>query len=639
MLLAIRERIMGVVGWILLGILTIAFGFFGLSSYLQTSTKNYAAMVNEVEIPAGRLQQTYQELRNRMRSMLGDAYDPALLDEDALKASALEQLITQELLRQAADTAGFAASDQLVAAQIKSVDSFREDGAFSTERYERVLAMQRITPAEYERSLKINSMANQLRSGIVQTAAATPAAIQQAYQLQTQKRRFRYLVLRTQDFTGQVEASDADIKAYYDAHTDEFMSPERVRLQYVELSATRLAAASAIDEAELQALYQQESARYTTPEKRRARHILISVLPGADEAAVTEARQRAESVLQRLDAGEDFDALAREVSDDTVSAAAGGDLGFFERDGAMVPEFEAAVFALGDGQRSDLVRTSFGFHIIELMEIKPEIIKPLADVRDELIDQLLAQERADLFYDKSEILSTRAFEQPDTLQGAADALGLEVQESDWITASGGAGIGAHANVVSMAFSEDVLLDGYNSAPIEIDDDHLIVIRVIEHQQSSRKPLEDVKDAVRQQVLDTRAKAWVSAKGGELLGQLKSGTPLETVAEAEGLELQQTELVGRTAKQIDRELIHAAFRLQAPRSGAPVYGGHVLATGDYALIALDEVNTGDFQALPEATRKQALRELNQVEGNSEFMAAMKSLRNAASVSIAESSDQL
>jgi peptidyl-prolyl cis-trans isomerase D len=191
----------------------------------------------------------------------------------------------------------------------------------------------------------------------------------------------------------------------------------------------------------------------------------------------------------------------------------------------------------------------------------------------------------------------------------------------------------------MAFSEDVLLDGYNSAPIEIDDDHLIVIRVIEHQQSSRKPLEDVKDAVRQQVLDTRAKAWVSAKGGELMGQLKSGTPLETVAEAEGLELQQTELVGRTAKQIDRELIHAAFRLQTPRAGTPVYGSHILANGDYVLIALDEVSTDDFQALPEATRKQALRELNQVEGNSEFMAAMKSLRNAASVSIAESSDQL
>lgn len=638
MLLAIRERIMGVVGWILLGILFVAFAFFGLESYLQTTTRNYAALVNDVEIPVRRQQQVYEGLRNRMQSILGDAYDPALLDEDALKANALEQLITQELLRQTADTAGFATSDQLVAAQIKAIEGFQEDGTFSKERYERVLALQGMSPAEFEWRLKMESMMNQLRSGIVQTAAATPASTKIAYQLQTQKRRFRYLVLRVQDFAEQVAASDADIQAYYDAHTEQFMTPERVRVQFLELNAAGLTVSSDIDEADIQALYKDQAGRFSTPEQRRARHILISLLPDADEATVEKARQKAENVIQRLGTGEEFEDLVREVSDDSATTATGGDLGFFER-GAMVPEFENAVFALNAGERSDIVKSPFGFHIIELMEIKPEFIKPLDEVRGELTEELLAEFRADLFYDKSEILSTLAFEQPDTLQGAAEALGLEVQESDWITRSGGKGIGAHANVVSMAFGEDVLLNGYNSALVEIGDNHVVVIRMVEHQQSSQRPLEDVKDTVRQQVLDSRTRELVSTKGSELLDLLKSGTALEAIAETEGLELQQTELLTRDAKQVDQALVRAAFKLQTAQPGQPVYGSQVLATGDYALIALDEVSEGDFKALPDASRKQAWRELSQVQGASELMAVTESLRNTASISIPESSDQL
>jgi peptidyl-prolyl cis-trans isomerase D len=201
---------MGVVGWILLGILTIAFAFFGLNSYMQSSAVNYAALVNDVEITPRQQQRAYQNLRSRMQELMGDAYDPAMLDEAALKAAALQQLINEELLLQAAEAEGFAASDQQVAARINTIDAFKTDGVFSKEKYSRVLNLQGMSPSGFEWQLQREIISDQLQSGILQTAAATQDELQQAYMLQGQQRRFRYITLPMTAFYDQVEVSDDD---------------------------------------------------------------------------------------------------------------------------------------------------------------------------------------------------------------------------------------------------------------------------------------------------------------------------------------------------------------------------------------------------------------------------------------------
>ena len=630
---------MGVVGWIILGILFVAFAFFGLNSYLQSDAANYAAVVNDQEITLARHQRAYQQLRTRMADMLGDNFDAAQLNEDILKANALQQLINEELVLQAADAEGYAASNQLVAARINSIDAFKENGVFSKTLYERVLGYQGIGPANFEHNLKQEIIANQYREGISRTAAATAAGLSRAYILEGQQRRFNYMVLPLQSFSAQLEITDQDIEDYYAAHSDAFMTPERVRVQYLELDIATLDPGIAVDEQAVQALYDEQSLKYVTPEERHARHILIRLLPDADEAATAAALEKAQGIVARLDTGESFADLAKELSDDPGSAANGGDLGFFGR-GMMAPEFEDSVYGLQQGERSQPVKSPFGFHIIELVEIKPEVAIPLADVRDDLVDQLLADERANLFFEQSETLSSITFEQPDSLQGAADALGLDIQESDWMSrGGGGTGIAANSNIIETAFSEDVLLNGNNSASVEVAPDHVVVLRVLEHQEAAQQSLEAVRTDVERLTRNEKARALAEARGKEILASLTVGeTTLAASAEADAVTLHSTELIQRNASEPAREIVSAAFTLNTPAEGETVYKGLPARNGDYVIIALEQVKDGNFQDLPEAARQQAWRSLSQVRGQAEMAAVLSVLKDQSVIQIPDQSDQ-
>jgi peptidyl-prolyl cis-trans isomerase D len=638
MLLAIRERVMGILGWVVLGVIFVTFAFFGLNSYLKSNVVTYAAAVNDVEIPPGALQRAYQQLRTRMRDMLGSNYDPALLNETTLKETALQQLIREELLRQEAESQGFAVSSQLIAARINAVESFRENGGFSKTRYEQVLRMQGMSPGEFERRLGREILIAQLRNGIVDTTAATSMDLKEAVRMEGQQRRFRYLVLPAARAAEQVEISDQEIADYYKAHSRDFMTPERVRIQYLELDAATLDTGTVPDEESVEALYNEQSDQYVTEEQRHTRHILVRLLPDADEAAITAARQKAESLMQRIEAGEDFAELAREESDDPGSAPGGGDLGFFGR-GLMVPEFDEAVFSMKVGERRGPVKSSFGFHIIELLEIKPEQVTPLDAVRDQLVDQLLAAQRSELFYEQSETLATLTYEQPDTLEGAAESLGLEIRESDWFSRAGGPGITENPAIVDTAFSEEVLLDGNNSDPVEIGEDHVVVIRVLKHQEAAPQTLDAVRDLVVERLKDEKARELAGEQGKALLAAVQAGETLDAVAEKQGLKVVATEMLGRRADKPDSGMVQAAFALPPPDDATtPVYGDYIDPDGDYVIIALDEVRDGNFAALPEAVRKQTRDNLGQVMGMEEMDAIMAGLKAQAVIQIPEQTEQ-
>lgn len=630
---------MGIVGWIVLGILFVAFAFFGLNSYLSSSAVNYVAAVNDTEILPAQQQRTYQQLRSRMQELLGDSFDPATINEEALKATALKQLINEELILQAADETGLATSDQMVAAQIDAIDAFRENGTFSKVRYERILRQQGMGPREFEWRLARELMANQYKTSISQTAAATREELERAYRLEGQQRRFSYLLLPQTHFAAQVSVSDAELEEFYAANGGKFMTPERVKLRYLELDAAELVADTTVDEAALQALYDEQSEKYVTPEERRARHILIQLLPDADTAAAERALARAEAIVARLDAGEDFEALAKELSEDPGSAGSGGDLGFFGR-GMMTPEFETVVFDLEPGERSGPVKSTFGYHIVELLEIKEASATPLAEVRETLVDQLLEEARSDAFYEKFEQLANLTFEQPDSLQGAADELDLEIRETDWISRDGGAGIGEHAAVVEAAFSEDVLDSGNNSPAIEIGSDHAVVLRILAHEEAAPQPFAAVSDTVRELVRAEKARALAGEQGGPLLSALQSGkSTLDSIAEEHELQTEHTDLVTRNARQPAPELVRRVFTLPAPEPEQPVYDGFITAQGDYALLVLEELQDGDYEALPENARKQAWMGLNRVHGAAELDAVLSALEAQATIRIPEQSEDL
>ena len=637
MLMAIRDRVMGFLGWVLLGALFIAFAFFGLNSYFTSNAKSYAADVNGVEITIPEYQRAYQQMRLRMQRMMGEAYNPAMIDEEALKKNALQELIREQLLLQEADADGYAVSKQLVAAQINAVPAFKDvDGKFSVEKYRQVLQQQGMAPAEFEWRLSRELLVNQIINGIAQSAGISRQDLERIYRLQTQLRRFSYLELPVQQSAAKVKVSDSDIEQYYTEHASDFMTPERVKIQYLELKADELQVSDEPSDEALHALYDEHADRYVTPEERRARHILVSLPPDAGEDAERKAREKAESLLTRLEKGESFEKLAKEASDDTESASKGGDLGFFTR-GMMTPEFETAAFALKKGERSGIVKSAFGFHIIEVTDIKPQHAKPFDEVRDELVKEYQSQERGDLFSDKAEILANKTFEQPDTLQGAADVLGLEVKTSDWLTKEGGPGIGQNEMVVNAAFQEDVLEAGNNSEPIELGDDDLVVLRILEHEPAEKQPLESVKDKVTSKVRDTKARALTSARGDSLLKELRSGTPLADIASAQKLELKTTGLIGRNATDPATRIVTEAFLLPSATDKGLSTTGFSLESGDYVLLALEEIKDGDISSLSQADQLKVRQELDRIIGASEVSAFTDELKNRATITIPEQSN--
>lgn len=639
MLQAMRDRVMGWLGWIIIGLIIVTFALFGLGSYLQDKTRVFAAKVNDVEINPRDLAVAYQQQRAQLEEMLGDNFKPGLIDDQALKRRALDTLINRSLLLQAARSDGMAISDQLLAATIHAIPAFQVDGEFSEELYQQFLVQRGATAAGFEEDTRSSLAAEQLVNGLSRTVFVAPYELERAYSLQEQQRDFSYAIVPAAAFEKDVEISDEETAQYYSDHGDQFMIPERVRLAYVRLTAEELSANVEIDDAELQAYYEERKQALQTLEQRRASHILIQIAPDADEATVEAARAKATDLLARIRDSEDFSKLAQEFSDDTGSAANGGDLGFFS-EGAMVPEFEASVFSLNEGEVSDLIRTQFGFHIIKLTEVRASEIPPLDQVRDELLAEMQKRHAGDLFYGQLEQLTDLSYEVPDSLDEAASALGLQAQTSEWVTADGGPGIGQYPQVMVAAFSDDVLEAGNNSEPVEVGENDVIVVRVAEREAAHRAPLDEViKDRIAKILTSQKAAQAAKDRGETLLEKLQQGTAMDALKEHADTDItvETADGVKRSATDHPAEITKAAFSLEKPAPGSSVDHGMALPSGDYAVIRLTAVKDGDVTAMQEQSRERFVGGYENMRSSLSFSTLVQSLRARADIVIPAESE--
>lgn len=624
MLQAIRDRVTGVLAWIIVGLIAVTFALWGIDWYLKKDARVYAAKVNDVEIPVADYRRALQRQTDRLRATLGENFDSRITDDPAFKAQVLERLIEEALLVQAADEAGFAISDALLAARIQGIREFQVDGEFSPERYEAYLRRQGMAPATFESQLRRSLLVDQVIGGIGRTGAVTEQDVERALRLQQQQRRTRYVEIPVARFSDAVEVSEQEVAEFYQANKARFMEPEAVRLAYIELTAKDIKVESQPTEEEIQALYEARRDKLGTPEQRRVRHILIQVPQDASEEEVEAAREKAQKLLDRIQAGESFEELAKEYSDDPGSAAQGGDLGFFGR-GVMVSAFEDAAFGLDKGQVSDLVRTPFGFHIIQVVDIKPGSVPPLDEVRDQLVDELNEEAAEHKVLDAVEQLSQLSFENPDTLDIAAEALGLKVKHSDWLPRGSKQGIAQYPAVEEAAYSDDVLEAGNNSEVLEVEPGHYVVLRVEEHKPSAQLPLEAVEDVIEGIIRTRKMRELAAEKGEQLLQALRGGESLDDLAEAEGLEVTDTGFVGHGNTGHPPKVLQQAFQLPRPDGGKPPVAGVALANGDFVLLELVAVKDGDIAAVSEEQRKAFRDNMDQLYGSMELAAFMSNLK--------------
>ena len=630
MLNFIREKIQGWIAWLIVGLLIVPFALWGINEYFGNGGGLVAATVNGAEIDQREFQQTFYEQRGRMQEMLGGQYDSRVFDPQ-LRQRVIDELIERELLLQNADAMNYRVSDQSVAATIRSFEAFQENGVFSPDLYRQQLQAQGQSPAAFEQRIKRALLASQLPAGIAGTAFVTDAELDALIRLQGQTREVSYLTLPVARYEVETDASESAVADYYEAHTDRYMTPEMVSVEYVELSADTLAADEEPSEDELRDYYQSRSQQFMIPEERKIRHILLAIPEGATEADVTEIRARAESILTRIRGGESFESVAREVSEDPGSAETGGDLGVIAR-GVMEPDFEQAAFSLAVGDVSEPVLTSFGYHLIKVDEIHAGKSKPFEEVRDELLKEYQRDAAERKYFDLADKLTNMAYETPDSLAEVASELGLELKESGFFSRAGGEGIFRNPALAAAAFSDEVLKQGYNSEPVEIGENHVVVLRLNTHREAAVRPLDEVRDVIKAQIIREKARERAQAAAAALVERLRGGAKREEVAGEAGVEWTSAATLDRGATDVDTALLRKAFSMPRPAADAPVYDSAALTIGDYAVVALEKVTDGDPTSLDQAERENLRQQLTNLHGAEESQALLKFLKRDARIVI-------
>lgn len=626
MLQAIREKAQGWIAWAIVILITIPFALWGIQEYLGVGGETVVAEVEGVEISDRALEDETRRTREQLRVNLGDAYRAELYPEQLLREQALDRMIDEQLLQVTAKDWGMRASDQMVVDAIRGERAFQSDGRFDHELYQTVLRNNALAEGAYEASVRQSLTLQQLQQGIATSAFATRRQLERYRQLNEQRRTLSWLVVPAADFLAEAQPEEQDIAAYYEQHQHRYQVPERVRLDYLLLDIDTLAQQIQADPQAVESWFEQHRDQFVAPEERRVRHILITT--ESDEEA---ARAKVQALYDQLAAGADFADLAKTESGDPGSAPQGGDLGWISR-GIMVEAFEKVAFELPQGVVSEPVKSPFGYHLIEVQEIRGGGDADFAQVAEQATAAYRKAEAERLFFERAERLAELAYENPDNLSYAAETLGLVVQHSDWLDRRGGEGVLASPKVVGAAFSEDVLQQGQNSELLELGPESLLVLRVAEHQVTRSRDLAEVRDQVVEALRQEQASAAAKVAGEQALADVQAGTAIAVLAADTGWPLTADVEAARSQEDVPLEVRDLAFRLPRPAAGAPQLAGVQLANGDYAVLAVTAVQDGATEPLGDTGRQLLAGQLGALYGRMQFAGLLTSLRQGADVSI-------
>lgn len=609
---------------VVLAIIIVPFALFGIDAYINPRVPDSVATVGDSNIGLGEFQQALRERQDRLRSQFGA--DPARLDDPELRRGVIEELVNHRLLRLHAGDAKLSLSNAALIEFIMSVPALQENGKFSRERYEALVAAQGMSLDRFEAQVRQDLIVQQalLPVGNASLAGRLPADRWLAAQLE--EREIAEVVLRGEQFLAETRPDAAAIERFYQENRARFETPEAVRVEFLVMSRDALEERAAPKEEEIEARYRANEARFKRPEERQASHILIRVDANAPEAEVAAAREKAERLLAQLKAAPgDFAKLAREHSQDPGSASRGGDLGYFGR-GMMVRPFEEATFALKEGEISGVVRSDFGFHIIKLTGIRPEQVRPLTAVRGEIVAELKREAAARLYAELAESFANTVYEQSDSLEPAVERYGLKRQTSDWIERGGAAPMPlGHPKLVQAIFSEDAVRHRRNTEAVDVGGNVLVAARVIDHRPARLEPLDAVSGQIARELAMEMAVAKAVAAGESRLAALRKGEPVD-------LRWGAQRVVSRLhAPNLPPAAVQAVFSVSGKE--LPAFVGARIP-GGYALYRIDKVVPYVPPAVGEgAMRDQAMRQhYGEIVAQEELLAWLESLRRRYPVKI-------
>ena len=587
MLERIREGSQGIAAKIILGLVILTFAISGIGSYINSKADTALATVNDVEITQSALEEAYQNETNRMKSQFGEVVDQLLADENYvanLRQGVLDRLIVQELQRQQAKDLGIRVSDEQIKQTILDMPNFQVNGQFNNDMYLAMLRQAGFLPSQFRDYLRNEMVRNQYNAAILGSEFVLEHEKNYYSELANQHRSFNQLTVSAADLVSQVVVEQADLETYFAANKSMYKTQEQVAVEYVVIDADLLADSVEVTEEDLTDYYEVNVAEFTTPERRRVSHILVE--------AADDAEERINDIKAKLDAGEAFDELAKNFSEDSFSAENGGDLEWFEA-GLFGDAFDDAVLALENvGDVSEVFETESGFHIVTITELTEKTVAKFEDVKDQIEEQFKQSRIDELYIEAQTTVSQLAFEMPDTLEDAAKEAGLELKQTAKLTYNELQGVLNSPVATNKAFDEEFIGEGLNSDLIDIDDTRSIVLRVTEHVPARSQSLEEVKEQVTAAVTRQKAAELALTKAEELAAALKDGSDVNTLATDDVVKAETFADIGRYDSAVNAQVRDAVFDLHKPTDSAPVVDTVQLSTGDAVVIALTKVETKD-----------------------------------------------
>ncbi len=628
MLEFIREKAKGIIAWAIIILIAVPFALWGINNYFTGDKGIVVAEVNGEKIPAEAFLRAYQRERQQLQQQLGAAFDQKV-DDEKLRRQILDNLIESKLIQQWARDHHMAISDAQLAAVIQSAPIFLNDkGQFDQKKYEQLLANNGLTVAQFEQLQRQFLLEQQYRNLTLASSLVTPTEVNQLVLLQQQQRKAGWIRFDLKPYLARVKVSDQQIAAYYDAHKGDFVEPERVVVDYVLLDKQRLANTINPDAATLKQFYADNKDLYAEPEERRVRHILIRAKRG-DKASEQAALAKIKTIQEALKAGKSFAELAKKYSQDPGSASVGGDLGYFEQ-GLMAPEFDKKVFSMKKGEVSGPVQTDFGYHLILLEDIKPRRVLPYDQVKDRVLQAYRQQQADKRYYDLLEKLNTIAYEQPDSLEPAAEAIGAKVETSKPFAKGKGTALFANPKVNEAVFSDDVYNQHLNSPVVELDGNRAVVVRLNKVIPSRQLSLAEVKTRIRKRLTHEEAVAQARADAEKILKALRAGTAPEKVIKP-GMTWQAPKWISRERPVAPPAIQAAIFKAPKPHEGKPGLQLISLPDGAPAIIVVEAVRA-EANKVPEVIRKQLKLALRGLFGEGEVVYRIAQLKKAADIEI-------
>jgi len=599
-------------GWLKwsLGLVVVAFIILYIPDFLRAKDPSGGALpsdqiaqVNGRGVSVLEFRTAYQRQVSAYRQAYGANVSEQLLRQLGFEQQVLQQLINEQAMVAEAGRLGMTVTDDEVRLRILAMPEFQLNGQFIGEaQYQAMLNSARppMTPSEFEAGLRRQLLVEKLRAVVTDWLAVTDAEADAEYGRRNEKVKVQLVHFASSAFLGQMTATDAEVAAHFEARKEDYRIGERRKVRYVLVDVESLRQGIVVPSREVERYYNDNIELFSTPEQVRASHILLKT-DGKDAAVVKAA---AEKVLQEAKGRADFAELAKKYSEDESNAKLGGDLDYFTR-GRMVPEFEEAAFSAQPGLIPDLVTTSYGFHIIKVVDKKAGTVRTFDEVKAQIREQLVG-ERAQRLADTRAEEAAEAIKAPADLDKVAKARGWKVEETGFFAADEPIlALGAPPQVSAEIFA---LKEGDVSAPLRVGRGYAIAA-LAGRQEPAVPKLDEVKDRVRNDVLREKAGKAASAKAAAVAAPLKSAADFAAAAKKAGVEAKSSELVARGAALpdvgVNAQVEKAAFALAAGSVGEPV----VTADGTTIVKVLErqDVKPSEMAASRESVRQDLLRE--------------------------------